>query len=163
MVPEQRYDRRLARSAWKSATPRRPSRRVRCEDISQVQETVPDDENTSGTSCAPRSYRTYGTVLWRALSQALPCPLQPSTTGSVPNRDLQQQGESNSPTNPTLRQESVPNAKQTFGIAQQGFCPGVCPQPRWLAQIRRKSPTMGLSPTGIVPNRNHLAGSGNGL
>jgi hypothetical protein len=55
-VPEGRCDRSLARSAWDSATPKEPSRRVRCDPrrcahqfdfsvgISQVQETVHDIE-----------------------------------------------------------------------------------------------------------------------
>jgi hypothetical protein len=61
--PEGRCVRSLARDAWKTATPKRPSRRVRREGISQ-EEAIHDDENHHGLA-APDHTVPYGTVLSR--------------------------------------------------------------------------------------------------
>jgi hypothetical protein len=135
------------------------------------------DENFLWDQLRPDHTVPYGPVLWRA-PQALGPP-QPSTTwsvpngkrpgkdrpdfwclnvvcphprspGSVPNRDLQQQGEFNRSISPTLRQESVPNREADIRNPPTSGLPGVCPQPRRLAQTVAISPTMGS-----VPNRNH--------
>jgi hypothetical protein len=69
-----------------TSTPKRPFRRVACVGISQVQETVFDDETTSGISWA-RSYRTLRDgSLEGSLSQALRARLR----SGCPSRDRHQ-------------------------------------------------------------------------
>src|ERR1700704_1711922 len=59
-VPEGQHDRSQARSAWNSASPKEPSRRVRydsCRYAHRFDMAPISTRNTSGIGCA-RSYRT---------------------------------------------------------------------------------------------------------
>jgi hypothetical protein len=69
-VPEGRCDRSLARSAWNSATPKEPSRRVWCRELSVARESLLT--RRMPRACCEMSQRDDAIVAWHEVPGTTP-------------------------------------------------------------------------------------------